>query len=69
MCQRLIHHHPIEFSRIYQKHLKRKFPKHQPNSTKQRVGDKTKYKLTQFSNFMKKMNPFPQTQMAGSNKT
>ena len=44
MCQRLIHYHPIEFSRICQKHLKRKFPKHQPNSTKQRVRDKTKHK-------------------------
>ena len=30
MCQRLIHHHPIEFNCICQKHLKRKFPKHQP---------------------------------------
>ena len=27
MCQRLIHHHPIDFSCICQKHLKRKFPK------------------------------------------
>ena len=44
MCHRLVHHHPIEFSCICQKHLKRKFPKRKPNSTIQRVGDKTKHK-------------------------
>jgi predicted esterase YcpF (UPF0227 family) len=48
------------------KTLKKKISK---TPTKQRVGDKTKHKLTQFSGFMKKMNQFPQTQMAGSNKT